>query len=556
MLTDRKGLGIRSVSLSSVQKNIKAPNWSSSSFELTTTSTTLTSRPPDLRHRSTFTTDRRPTITCHHTTDHQPPRPATIPPITGHLNHRSPPPLIHQPTTDPPSSAISTAAPNRLPLRAASTPASRRQSGMASSSSAQPSRKRGRLSRTPVPQPPPERPARVIRYSEDPHMPDPFAVPPPPADLPLEETHTLLQFHPDSDEYAALQRHLGLRYHQARVLDWDLMDRMGVRARFEGLITPRWRRLLDERRAYHHELVLEFHATFRLHHVRFAEPAAVSFALGRRTHILSLAQFAVHTGLYTLEETTQPIFTESLMGWTDETLPQCVTTTQLTAFWSTIGDGEWGSGIPASQIRDPVIRFLHRILACTVLSRYMSLEKVTYHDQFTLYCMVEGHEANLAVFLLHAFDRARGRGADSRICMGSYISVLAESLGVYQDFPPGWLHEEPVGSLYMLSDMRQMIQLLAPGDPPRFLEPRAVQLVIGAGGEAQEEAPVAAPRHRHGDRERARVRGAGAPRAARTVEDRLDSLEQSVAEVRTMLQRIIDHLQIPPQDQPHSPGQQ
>ncbi|MFS7910518.1 hypothetical protein Hanom_Chr02g00107261 [Helianthus anomalus] len=313
-------------------------------------------------------------------------------------------------------------------------------------------------------------------------MPDPFAAIPPPADLPPVEGHTLLQFHPESDEYTALQRYLGLRYHRARVLYWDLMGRMGIRERLEELVTPRWRRLLDERRAYHHELVLEFHATFRLHHVRLAEPAAVSFALGRRTHILSIAQFAFNVGLYTLEETTQPIFTESLMGWTDAELHQCVTTTQLTAFWSTIGDGAWMSGIPASQIRDPVIRFLHRILACTVLSRHMSLEKVTYHDLFALYCMVEGQEANFAVLLLHAFDRARGRGTDSRICMGSYISVLAESLGVYQDFPPGWLHMEPAGSLYRLSDMRQMIQLLAPGDPPRFLEPRAVQLGIAAGG--------------------------------------------------------------------------
>ncbi|KAJ0928290.1 hypothetical protein HanRHA438_Chr04g0192431 [Helianthus annuus] len=111
--------------------------------------------------------------------------------------------------------------------------------------------------------------------------------------------------------------------------------------------------------------------------------------------------------------------------------------------------------------------------------------------------------------------------------------------------------------------MRQMTELLAPGDPPRFLEPRAVQLGIAAGGEAQEEVPVVAPRFRHGDRERARVRGAGAPRAARTVEERLDGVEQSVdgvvdtlAEVKTMRQRVIDHFHIPPQDQQPPPGQQ
>ncbi|KAJ0744619.1 hypothetical protein HanPI659440_Chr10g0389711 [Helianthus annuus] len=392
-------------------------------------------------------------------------------------------------------------------------------------------------------------------------MPDLLAALPLQADLPSEEEHTLLQFHPDSDEYTALQRYLGLRYQRARVLDWGLIERMDVRTRLEGLITPRWRRLLDERRAFHHELVLEFHSTFKFHHARFTEPAAATFALGRRTHILSLAQFAVHAGLYTLEETTQLISTESLMGWTDAALPQCVTTTQLTTFWSIIGDGAWVSGIPAIQISDLVIRFLHRILACTVLSRYISLEKVTYHDLFALYCMVEGQEANVAVFLLHAFDRARGRGTDSRICMGSYISVLAGSLGVYQDFPPGWLHEELTGSVYRLSDMRQMIQLLAAGNPPRFLEPRAVQLVLGAEGAAQEDVPVVAPRHRHGGRQRAQVRGAGAPRAARSVNERLDSLEQAVEEVRdteveirAMLQCIMDHFHIPPQDQQPPPG--
>ncbi|XP_021979183.1 leucine-rich repeat extensin-like protein 3 [Helianthus annuus] len=191
-----------------------------------------------LHRRPTFTTvhlrhHRRPSFTIH------PIRPPSPPPP----RHKPPSPPLHSTTTplppQPPSPLttvhrlhttnrrpISTEPPPQpvhhfhLDFRALSTLRIATASlvlnlhsgedGMASSSSAQPSRKRGRPSCTPAPQPPPERPARVIRYSEDPQMPDPLAAIPPPADLPPEEGHTLLQFHPDSDEYAALQRYLGL----------------------------------------------------------------------------------------------------------------------------------------------------------------------------------------------------------------------------------------------------------------------------------------------------------------------------------------------------------
>ena len=99
------------------------------------------------------------------------------------------------------------------------------------------------------------------------------------------------------------------------------MGRMDAIARLGELITPRWRRLLDVRRPAYHELTLEFHSTFRFDSARLTSLGAVSFALGRRTHIMSVAQFAVHAGLYTEEETSQPVFTESLMGWTDVDVP-------------------------------------------------------------------------------------------------------------------------------------------------------------------------------------------------------------------------------------------
>ena len=177
----------------------------------------------------------------------------------------------------------------------------------------------------------------------------------------------------------------------------------------------------------------------------------------------------------------------------------------------------------------------------------------------------------MAVLLLHSFDRNRARGTDSRICLGSYVSVLADSLGVFADYPPAWMHGEPAGSTIRLSDMRQMPQLLAAGDPPRFLPPREIQVVPVAEGEAPEDAPVVAPRHPYEGRQRAPARAAGPSRAPRAVtlpmvHERLERLEQIVGDVRQdqvhirgMLQSIMDHFHIPPppvqQPPPQDPPQ-
>ena len=167
------------------------------------------------------------------------------------------------------------------------------------SSSSQSSRKRGRptIQLGPPAQPPPapavpdqpEQFVREIPYETDEQLPDQLAPAPLPDDLPTVENHTLLQFRRHSDEHTTLQRFLGLRFHRARVIDWALMGRMDAIARLEELITPRWMRLLDVRRPAYHELTLEFHSTFRFDSARLTSMGGVSFALGRWTHIMSIA---------------------------------------------------------------------------------------------------------------------------------------------------------------------------------------------------------------------------------------------------------------------------
>ena len=310
--------------------------------------------------------------------------------------------------------------------------------------------------------------------------------------------HTLLAFAPGTDEHVRLQRMLGRTVLQPRTIDWELLGTLGERPWFEDILEPRWRGVLAARGPQYTVLTMEFAST-----VRFTLSTHIEFALGRRLYRLSIEDFAVRLGLYTAEEVTQPIFTESIRGITSEPIPRGVTGAQLGEFWLTIGDGVFHPSCRASQIRDPRIRFLHRIIVCTLGARYMGLEKVTQFDLFILYCLIGRRPANLAMILISSLVRVQGRGRGSRLVMGTYIGQLAESLGIFEDYPRETLHPGPTAQHYSFLDMQQMgvcpldlparfglVRPLIPVPVPEHIAPDEVP-VIGA---------IQPPQPRHGGR--------------------------------------------------------
>lgn len=133
--------------------------------------------------------------------------------------------------------------------------------------------------------------------------------------------HTLLAFVRGTDEHDCLQRMLACVVRQPRTIDWTLLEQLGERPWFEDILEPRWRDVLAARGPQYMVLIMEFSST-----VRFTQQSThIEFALGRRLHRLSIEDFVVRMGLYTVEEVTQPIFTKSLRGITQEPIVRGVT---------------------------------------------------------------------------------------------------------------------------------------------------------------------------------------------------------------------------------------
>jgi hypothetical protein len=190
---------------------------------------------------------------------------------------------------------------------------------------------------------------------------------------------------------------LGKEHRAPRSIDWDLLATLGDRDRAERIVgqagqTP-WRRLFDRglRTAYR-ELTLEFLSTFE-----FTPPAqgaqdrvthrAARFRLGGQAFELTLAEWAVHLGFYTVDETLDPRF------YTDEIYSEPI---QLVAYWPEISRVPWGGIIRATSITDPLHRYIHRCIASTITGRHQSQEQVTFHDIFYLRSLVSSRRANLA----------------------------------------------------------------------------------------------------------------------------------------------------------------
>ncbi|XP_076944354.1 uncharacterized protein LOC143614957 [Bidens hawaiensis] len=146
--------------------------------------------------------------------------------------------------------------------------------------------------------------------------------------------------------------------------------------RIVGKDTP-WERLFTAKDPAYRVLKLEFYSTFvfrprpegdlqvpMLVEDADTSKAEVRFRMLGILHNLSMEEFAIALGLYTTEDITAPVYTQSIHESPDDVL-RC--------FWTAISDTPWpiknGQFEPdakASSIRDP----LHRLIAHTVQGRH------------------------------------------------------------------------------------------------------------------------------------------------------------------------------------------
>ncbi|KAD7477029.1 hypothetical protein E3N88_00165 [Mikania micrantha] len=210
-----------------------------------------------------------------------------------------------------------------------------------------------------------------------------------------------------------------------KCLSWDLVVGLNQQTRLQPLITEPWSRLFYYNRPQYRELLLEFFASYsfsfpsqNVYRKRFG----LTFRLGGRWRRLSVAQFATRMGLYTEGELDSEIF-DGLHDFEDEI--------EKATFWAEVAEGVYDPRrAKATKLRDPLHRFIHRILVSTIMQRGDSLGNVPTRDLFYLYCLIRGIHCNIAHCLAYFLTTSSGKLASSHICGGAYITQLADSFGL------------------------------------------------------------------------------------------------------------------------------
>ena len=156
-----------------------------------------------------------------------------------------------------------------------------------------------------------------------------------------------------------------------------------------------------------------------------AEQAEISFRLFGHYYRLSMEQFAVCLGLYTEDEVRQPLYTEAVYHTAKDVLQQ---------WWTVIGDGRHAdASTKATAIRDPMYRYLHRLIAGTILGRRQGTDHCNLRDVFYLRCLLTGRHCNLArcfAEYVAGYVTRQGRGS---LMGGSYVTRIAHYFGHQTD---------------------------------------------------------------------------------------------------------------------------
>ncbi|KAK9062062.1 hypothetical protein SSX86_019247 [Deinandra increscens subsp. villosa] len=148
------------------------------------------------------------------------------------------------------------------------------------------------------------------------------------------------------------------------------------------------------------------------------DPPEIRFNMFGYQHQMDLPEFAWRTGLYTEAEVQQPLFTESI-----HTLPD----DELKNFWPAIGDRHLAGDSKASDIRDPLYRYFHRLIACGINGRKDSTDKCNFRDVFYLRCLLTHRRCNLARCLAAYSSSYYHRQSRGSLLGGPYVTRIAHS---------------------------------------------------------------------------------------------------------------------------------
>ncbi|KAJ0615695.1 hypothetical protein HanIR_Chr02g0082141 [Helianthus annuus] len=125
---------------------------------------------------------------------------------------------------------------------------------------------------------------------------------------------------------------------------------------------------------------------------------------------MNVPRFAIVSGLYTEEEVKRPEFATYLRGAYNKPRDYSVGGAELKEFWGTISNCTFSSTNLITSVRNPVYRYVLKILSTTLVGRKSGENKANWIELFILMCRVQGEEMNLATILADSLSRGRRGG--------------------------------------------------------------------------------------------------------------------------------------------------
>ncbi|KAJ0927367.1 hypothetical protein HanRHA438_Chr04g0182051 [Helianthus annuus] len=160
----------------------------------------------------------------------------------------------------------------------------------------------------------------------------------------------------------------------------DLLGTVNQLDRFNNIVTGPLRAALCTRLRSVHEYHMEFYSTFAFK--SRADPFdndGVEFRSGGTVDSISIAQFGAIVGLYTEEDAGDEENTGGLRE-----IPE----NRRQSAWAQIGDGNYNpSRTKSTQLRDPLYRYIHRVLTYSLSQRHDSSGVVGLRDLVVLHCI-------------------------------------------------------------------------------------------------------------------------------------------------------------------------
>ena len=257
--------------------------------------------------------------------------------------------------------------------------------------------------------------------------------------------HMYLQFHgPNAGADQGTEREISRRkYHAPTVMDWVLAARVGVSAALDPYIIRSytrhqatfvdygWQRLFDISDDTYLELTVEFLTTLKFSLAdRSITDECLSFRLGGIRRRCTLMEFAARVGIYTEEEVNSPEF----ISFFQRAHCQAPAEFNAAGLWSELTRPVQrynASVATVVSMHQPLHRIMHRLITTTIATK-PSPEKVSHHDLFLMWGLLnETRHLNLP-YLLAAFLYEKGGGArnNSTVCGGQFVTRLAQSYNI------------------------------------------------------------------------------------------------------------------------------